>query len=261
MDLIDVDSQKWLKYGQSRQGLMRWIYLREARSLQHYEIKIAREFERLFLVSEEERSLFLDNYPAENISVVPNGVDSDFFNPNFIFKKNSTKPELVFIGVMDYWPNIDAVEWFVKKILPLIKNEIPDIIFNIVGKGPPRRIRHLSNHNGVHVTGFVKDVRKYLASADISVIPLRIAQGIQNKVLESMAMAKPVICTSKALTGIQADGGSEVVIADTEKEFADAVIRLLRDDILRKKIGELARRCVETKYFWEKSFEQLDLFL
>lgn len=261
MDLIDVDSQKWLKYAQTCNNPMRWVYQREARYLQKYEIKIAQKFERLFLVSEAEKALFLNNYSAENTSVIPNGVDLDFFKPGYIHDQKSNTHELVFIGIMDYWPNIDAVEWFVKKILPLVKKEIPDVIFYIVGKRPPRRIRSLSGKNGVCVTGFVRDVRKYLARADISVIPLRIAQGIQNKVLESMAMAKPVICTSQALVGIQADAGNEIIVADTEKEFADAVIRLLRDEELKKRIGKMARRCVEKKYLWDQSFEKFDSFL
>jgi len=261
IDLIDVDSQKWLSYAQSCQGAMRWVYFREAKYLKMYEIKIAQEFDRLFLVSDKEKSIFLNNYPAENISVVPNGVDLDFFTPHYTSPNNSSAPELLFTGVMNYWPNIDAVEWFVKNILPLVKKEFPDVVFYIVGNRPPQRIRNLSNQNGVCVTGYVKDVRENLARADISVIPLRIAQGIQNKVLESMAMAKPVVCTSKALAGIQADVGSEVIVADTEKEFADSVIRLLKDAIQRKMIGVSARKCVEAKYSWDKTFEQLDSFL
>jgi glycosyltransferase involved in cell wall biosynthesis len=165
---------------------------------------------------------------------------------------------VVFTGVMDYWPNIEGVLWFADKIVPRIKLAIPGAHFYIVGTRPSAAIRGLHGQNGIVVTGFVDDVRDYLSRASVCIAPLRIARGVQNKVLEAMAMGKPVVCTPEALEGIDAQPGLEILIGADEQSFADAVIGMLRDPVAADRIGRAARRCVERKYSWDENLAVLD---
>jgi len=168
---------------------------------------------------------------------------------------------LVFTGVMDYWPNAEGVIWFSRKVLPLIQKEVPDLRFFIVGKDPLPEVKDLSKNPNVLVTGYVDDVRDYIALADVSVVPLRIARGVQNKVLESMAMAKPVVATSKAVEGIKGVPGRHFLVADTPADFADSILRLLQDKNLSETLGHEARNLVENYYSWEKRWLELERIL
>lgn len=258
MDLIDVDSYKWAQYAEKSSGLKRLIYRYEARCLSQYEHRIAETFDHLLVVSEQEKNIFLQGLMATNLTVVTNGVDLDFFNPEHPRRHQAQKPTLVFTGAMDYWPNIEGVQWFVEKIFPRIRAVVPDTNFYIVGSRPTAEIRRLERIAGIVVTGFVEDVRDYLAAADVCVVPLRIARGIQNKILEAMAMGKPVVTTSQAFEGIKAVPGEEIITADGEDTFAAAVIGLLQDGRKAGIMGAKARQCMETHYSWDRNLSMLD---
>jgi len=261
MDLIDVDSYKWAQYSEKSSGLKRLIYRFEARCLSRYEHRIAETFDHLLVVSEQERNIFLRGLAVDNLSVVTNGVDLDFFNPQHPQRQQTQKPTLVFTGVMDYWPNIEGVQWFVEKIFPRIRTVVPDTIFYIVGSRPTAEIKRLEQIEGIMVTGFVEDIRDYLVMADVCVVPLRIARGIQNKILEAMAMGKSVVTTFQAFEGIKAVSGEEIIPVDDEGMFAAAVINLLQDRQKAEIMGAKARQCMETHYSWDRNLSVLDNIL
>jgi sugar transferase (PEP-CTERM/EpsH1 system associated) len=263
MDFIDVDSYKWRQYAERSKGPMKLIYGLEANFLQQYENRIADEFDRLLLVSESENSLFTRHVPTSKSGAMCNGVDLDFFSPAFCSPpENGRDPMLVFTGVMDYWPNVDAVDWFARNVLPRIQAAFPNAVFCIVGSRPSPSVQRLAkDFPGVQVTGYVEDIRTYIAAADACVIPLRIARGIQNKVLEAMAMGKPVICTSQALEGIDAAPGQDVMVADDPEAFSNAVIHLLKDKPCCEQMGRQARIFVESKFSWQSNLAPLDVML
>ena len=259
IDLIDVDSYKWEQYAERSGRLMRPVYHLEARCLKKYEERIASEFDRVLLVSEAERTRFLDRVSTANSKAVMNGVDQEYFSPAFRSGLPKNGPVLAFSGVMDYRPNIDGVEWFVKDVLTRIQKVFPDLIFYIVGARPTSSVRLMAQkYPGVKVTGYVDDIRTYLAGADVCVVPLRIARGIQNKVLEAMAMGKAVVCTQHALEGIPAESGKDLMKADGEEGFADAVIELLGDRTHMEKLGRQARAFTENHFSWKRNLAPLD---
>jgi glycosyltransferase involved in cell wall biosynthesis len=163
----------------------------------------------------------------------------------------------VFTGMMDYWPNIEGIKWFVERILPQIRQLVPDSQLYVVGNRPTAVVRKLARCTGVTVTGFVEDVRDYLAGASVCIVPLRIARGIQNKLLEAMAMGKPVVTTTQAFMGMHAVPGEDIVVADGEDDFVQAVVGLLRDTACAARIGAHARTCVELHYGWDSSLGRL----
>ncbi|MEW6428237.1 MAG: TIGR03087 family PEP-CTERM/XrtA system glycosyltransferase [Thermodesulfobacteriota bacterium] len=263
MDLIDVDSQKWQQYAQSSPWPFSWVYRREATTLLAYERRIEREFSHLFVTSEVERDLFLSLIRSEKISAIANGVDLAFFNPSHraSLDVDIPGPAIVFTGAMDYKPNIDGVLWFADKVFPLIRQHCPSAVFLVVGSKPAAAVRSLADRDNIRVTGFVHDVRDYLATADICVAPLLIARGIQNKVLEAMAMGKPLVCTPQALEGIEAQNGEEAMVEKEPQGFADQICRLLSDRDLANAIGQRARRLMERRYSWEQNLNRLDAVL
>ncbi len=261
MDLVDVDSEKWRDYAARTRWPLSLIYSMEARYLARYEARIAEEFDRIFLVSEPEKALFLQKNKANNVTALSNGVDLDHFSPDYKPQIEGKSPALVFTGAMDYWPNIDGVVWFATEVFPKIREEFPTATFFIVGGNPAPDVKSLSRIDGVKVTGFVKDVRDYIAIADACVVPLRIARGIQNKVLEAMAMGKPVVTTSRAAEGISAEPGREFLLADRRDEFISAVKRILSDGALCSTLSACARQLVERDYRWERRLAKLDKFL
>lgn len=256
MDFIDVDSAKWADYANRSKGWRRWIYLREARLLAAYETRIATEFDTLFLVTEAERGALPSGLPAHKVFALPNGVDLDYFSP--VQTPSSDAPCVVFTGVMDYWPNIEGVTWFVRDIWPVVRATHPAATFYIVGSKPSRQVLELAREPGVRVTGFVPDVREYLGASQVCVAPLRIARGVQNKVLEAMAMGRAVVCTPQALEGIPAAREREVLVAADASGFAAAVIRLLGAPLEASRIGTAARACMEHHHRWDRALKPLD---
>jgi polysaccharide biosynthesis protein PslH len=261
VDLADVDSEKWRAYTETTTGPMRFVYQREWRQVAALERRIVTECDLSSFVSDAEAALFKQLHPdrAGFIRGVSSGVDHRYFDPaqSFVPVYDTTVPNYVFTGTMDYKPNVDAVLWFARDILPLIRRELPDARFHIVGNGPSPDVQRLAEDPGVFVTGRVPDVRPYVAHASASVAPMRIARGIQNKVLEAMALARPVVLTSGALEGISATPGHEVILADTEALFADACVRLAREGD-RDGIGAAARARILQHYDWDATLRGFD---
>ncbi len=259
MDLVDVDSYKWRQYAERSKGPMKWVYAKEGQYLQQYERRIADEFDHLLLVTQSENLLFKSFVPTTKSLAIMNGVDLEFFTPSFAPPPvNGCGPTLVFTGAMDYWPNIDAVDWFARDIFAKIRSVFPNALFRIVGSHPSPSVQRLAaDCPGVEVTGWVDDIRPYIATADVCVIPLRVARGIQNKVLEAMAMGRPVVCTSQALEGIKATPGRDLLVADDADALSSAVLRLLRDAPASVRMARRARIFVETEYSWESNLQPL----
>ena len=208
LDMQDIDSEKWAEYSRNSRWPARAIWQREARTLLRYERHAAMQCDLALLVTEEETRRFAELAPETSgkLNWVQMGVDIDRFSPDIDIATPYTGdgPHLVFTGNMDYWPNADAVTWFAAEVLPLIRDRMPGAQFHIVGANPGPDVLRLGNQRGVHVTGRVPDVRPYVAHADVSVAPLRMARGVQNKVLEAMALGRPVVASPQAFEGVRA---------------------------------------------------------
>lgn len=247
MDLVDVDSAKWAGYAASARWPKCWLYHREANGVRALELEALERCNAVLLVSEAEvRAL-----PAQSdkILAISNGVDADYFSPPKHAENN--KASLVFTGSMDYRPNIEGVCSFVSNVWPGLKERVPELTFTIVGRNPTRAVRHLARKPGISVTGAVPDVRPYLADATVVVVPLMIARGIQNKVLEAMAMGRAVVASGAALEGLDVSPGQDVLQADTADEWLDKITALLSDETLRRKIERAARQRIEMDYKWD----------
>ncbi len=261
MDFVDVDSEKWQLYAQYHPFPLSWIYRLEVARLSRYEENIARIFEHSIFVSEKEAALFRQRVGGKPISVIPNGVDLDYFCPDGAGRSSHTQPSIVFTGAMDYFPNVDAVRYFCSKIFPRVREAVPEVGFYIVGRNPTRQVRGLGSQPGVVVTGYVPDVRPYLAKAWVAIAPLRIARGLQNKILEAMAMGLPVVGTSEAFQGTRARREDGIRMADDSKSFAHAVVTLLKDPVLRRRCSLAARDYVERQHQWQDHGARLESLL
>jgi sugar transferase (PEP-CTERM/EpsH1 system associated) len=263
VDLADVDSEKWRAYAETGGFPMRHVHAREWRKTAELEARIARECDWSSFVSAEEAALFAGLHPHQTgkIRAVGSGVDHVYFDPAHRFEAPfaTDRANFVFTGTMDYPPNSDAVRWFADAILPLIRARSPEAQFHIVGSSPSSEVKALAALPGVFVTGRVADVRPYLAFASAGVAPMRIARGIQNKVLESMAMARPTVVTQDALTGIAAIAGSEVLVANNEGDFAEACLRACETDA--SEIGIAARQRVLRDFIWAERLRGFDALL
>lgn len=257
LDFVDVDSEKWRAYAERRRWPLAALYRREARRLLEYERAAAGSSDACLFVSAAEAALFRQLAPemAARTGHYNNGVDTDYFSPHHEFSSPFTDhhqhpaPVLVFTGAMDYWPNVDAVTWFATEVLPLVHATAPQVRFCIVGANPSPAVRRLASLPGVMVTGTVPDVRPYLAHATLCVAPMRVARGIQNKVLEAMAMARPLLVSAAALEGIAAEPGQELLVCDDAQGCADHVLRSLACPA--PAMGQAARRKVQARYGWE----------
>ena len=258
MDFCDIDSDKWNQYAEKKTFPLNLLYRTEARRLLAFEKKINRKFHRSVFISEKEADLFKAQHSdAKNIDIIPNGVDHTYFNPeNAVTSTENSLPVVAFFGAMDYYANVDGALWFVDKILPLIKKKIPEILFYIVGSNPDHRLKALTADLSIKVTGFVEDIRGYYANTKVCVIPLRIARGVQNKVLEAMSMAKAIVTTSPAVQGIEVYDGALLKIEDDSDSFAAQVICLLQDELLRKKMGQAARHHMIENFNWDHNMER-----
>ncbi|SDT96756.1 TIGR03087 family PEP-CTERM/XrtA system glycosyltransferase [Desulfobacula phenolica] len=255
MDFCDLDSEKWNLYAQKTAFPLNKIYKKEASRLLQFEIKINKAFDKSVFVSHKEAVLFIKHYPgAKNIQVVSNGVDYQYFDSEKTeISQFFSSPMLVFSGAMDYYANIDGVTWFAKEILPEIKKKIPDVNFYIVGSNPDPRVKALEKDTSIIVTGFVKDIREYYKAADLCIIPLRIARGVQNKVLEAMAMGKAVISTTPAVQGINPKVKQVVEIEDDPLKFARKIISVMNNTDRIKELGNSASIFVVQNYNWGKN--------
>jgi sugar transferase (PEP-CTERM/EpsH1 system associated) len=257
-DMVDVDSEKWRSYAERKPWPMSALYRREADRLLAFERHVAGELDNTVFVSEEEADLFRSLAPecAAKITYRIQGVDSDFFDPSGDYPDPfpAGAPALVFTGAMDYWPNVDAVGWFAEQAWPVIRRQVPNARFFIVGMRPTPEVSKLAEQPGITVTGAVPDVRPYLAHAHGAILPLRIARGIQNKVLEAMAMQLPIIGTAGALTGIAPCAGFKPIISESADTLADSASRLLRQP---RRADSAARACVLQRYNWDANLQRI----
>jgi sugar transferase (PEP-CTERM/EpsH1 system associated) len=262
-DYVDVDSDKWRQYATSKPWPASWIYRREGRTLLAFERRAAREADAVVLVSEAEAALFRELAPesAKRIWAVRNGVDVEFFDPARAYERPPSMgaASLVFTGAMDYWANVDGVAWFAREVLPDVRRRHPDATFWIVGANPTAQVRALAALPGVTVTGRVPDVRPYLAHAAAVVAPLRLARGVQNKVLEAMAMAKAVVATPEAAEGIEATPGRDLLVASGAAPLARIAGDVL--DGAARDMGARARALVFGQYGWDSALGALENML
>jgi len=268
VELGDIDSEKFRSYAETARPPMQQIYRREWQLVRQLERRVALECDHAVFVSAAEAALFRTHVPeaAAKIVGISNGVDHRYFDPSLDYPApfDPMLPTFVFTGTMDYVPNIDAVVWFATEVLPRIRQARPAAQFFIVGSSPTKAVRRLASLDGVTVTGRVPDVRPYVFHATAAVGPMRIARGIQNKVLEAMAMGKPVIVTSGALEGIDATPGREVVLADDAESFADAAVRLSNAGGPTPEglaLGLAARRLILQRYDWDACLSGYDALM
>lgn len=255
LDMVDVDSDKWRQYAESKPWPMRALYAREHRTLQAFERESAMQFDATLLASSAEAKLFRTIAPeaAERILAMGNGTDIDYFSPERRYGNPfaGAAPTLVFVGAMDYWPNIDAATWFAREVMPLVRRRRPEIQFCVVGANPTQAVRRLAEDQAITVTGRVPDVRPYLHHAAAVVAPLHIVRGVLNKLLEAMAMAKPVIATPEACDGLALAHGDGVLIARTEEDFAREIDAVLGG--ATPQLGAQARALVLARHQWNLS--------
>jgi len=257
IDFVDVDSEKWRLYADYRPFPLSWIYRMEARRLADYEREIANTFNHSIFISQKEASFLQEQACVRSVSVVPNGVDQQYFFPREEERPTSSM-DVVFVGMMDYFPNVDAVLYFCQDIFPRIQASVPTVRFSIVGRNPKRAVKKLMREPHIIVTGSVPDVRPYLTRAAVAVAPFRIARGIQNKVLEAMAMGVPVVGTSLAFQGLGISPQDGIRQMDDPDQFAQAVITLLKDHQEQRSCVRRARQYVERHHQWNDQGTQLD---
>jgi polysaccharide biosynthesis protein PslH len=269
VDFVDVDSAKWTQYAPDHRWPLSWLYRREGERLLVYERAVAARSQRSFFVTENETELFGKLAPecAGRVQAMSNGVDSDFFSPepsrlSPFAGEAASRPQIpiVFTGAMDYWPNIDAVTWFVNDILPALRKTWPSICFYIVGRSPPPAVQSLAS-NAVVVTGTVPDVRPFLQHAALVVAPLRVARGIQNKILEAMAMGRPVVASQACVEAIDAKDGDELISAKSASDFVREIDALLKSPEIAAAVGKAGRQRVATSYSWEAHLAAIDPYL
>lgn len=255
IDYVDVDADKWRQYAQRARLPMAWLYAREAKSLLAHDAAAARAVDASMFVSVPEAALFQRESGVSGAVSVPNGVDHAFFaqaasRPSPFAEGG---PVLVFTGAMDYWANVDAVTWFADAVWPLVRARVPDARFYVVGSRPARAVRVLAG-DGIIVTGRVPDVRPYLQHAAAVVAPMRIARGIQNKVLEGMAMGRIVLTTSMGLEGIDAVPGRHLLVADDPATMAGQAVAALHGE--HAALGKAARAQIQARYDWALATER-----
>ena len=258
MHFAELDSDKWRQYAQRSSAPMSWVYGREQRTLLAFESRVARSFSENVFCTPLEQRVFQEQIPGASSIVRRNGVDLKYYGPQ---PELARARHMVFTGVMNYLPNVDGCEFFAREVLPLLYGRYPDLRFTIVGSNPTPAVHALAKLPGVAVTGFVDDTRPWLAQAAISVAPLRIARGIQNKVLEAMAMGLPVVGTLSATQGIEGVSGHDYLVADSAASQADAIAQLFDAPSDARELGARARAFVEREYDWERVLEPLDQLL
>ncbi len=258
MHFAELDSDKWRQYAEKQRFPMSAVYRREWRTLQAFEARIARDARQNIFCTPLEQAIFEETIPGCPSAVLRNGVDLKHLVPA---PERAEPGHIAFCGVMDYFPNVDGCEWFARELLPKVRERVPAAHFTIVGSRPVPEVQRLAELEGVEVTGFVDDPRDWLWRAAVSVAPLRIARGIQNKVLEALALGLPVVGTTPATQGVAGEPGRDFLLADDGDAFARAVIELLEAPERALELGRRGRSFVEERYDWEATFEPLDQIL
>jgi sugar transferase (PEP-CTERM/EpsH1 system associated) len=256
MDLMDVDSDKWLQYANSASWPMRLIYKREHKLIKQLEKKIMSRFDYGFIIAQAEYDLFQTTVcQSDNLFILGNGIDQIEFTPNHI---STEFTQFLFAGVMDYKPNVDAVLWFINNCWASIKKQVPNARLTLAGMNPSAKINALSKDSSIEITGFVDNIIPYFHRADVFIAPFQIARGVQNKVLQAMSCAIPVVTTSLGAEGILTSHNINMIVADKAKEFTNACLLLVNDKQLRKKIGNEAHKTITDNYSWKNVLNPLE---
>lgn len=266
-DLVDVDSAKFEAYGAKRRGIRSWMERREGRLLRQEEARICAGASVTLLISGAEAGLLRSRLDDDfgRVRAMGNGLDSARFDPAMVVSEPRMRtcgaPRIVFTGQMDYAPNVEAAMRAIDRVLPLVRRSCPDASLHIVGRNPPTALLSRSGHDGVTVWGRVDDIRPWLAGADVALVPLEVARGVQNKVLEAMAMGLPVVLSPGAATGIDALDGRDFAVRDGDTEMAQAVIDLARAPDAARVMGDAARIWIVANASWEAALARLPEYL
>lgn len=255
IDLVDVDSVKWLDYARRTRWPMSWVYTAEAKRLKQIEAGCFDRFDGVTVVSAAEAKVYqrhVGHHPG--LTVVRHAVDLAYFTP----QPPAGGKTIVFVGVLNYRPNTDGIVWFVRYVMPRLLNRVEGVRLQIVGRHPTPRVEALQKQPGVEVVGSVPDVREYLRHAAAVIAPLQIARGVQTKVLEAMASGRAVVCSPGAADGIDAADGRHLLVADGVGQWVDNLQRVLTDTGLQSRLSEAARTRVELAYAWENCLKPLD---
>lgn len=250
VDLVDVDSQKWLDYALASGPPKSWLYALEGRRLRRLEQGLPAWARAVTVVTEAEADLYRGFTPDAPVHAVGNGVDLEYFHPPEEGNAPPEEPACVFVGAFDYRPNIDGAVWFCREVWPRVRQARPDAKVYLVGRRPAPAVVALGAIPGVEVAGQVPDVRPWVARSALSIAPLRIARGVQNKVLEALAMGKAVVGSPTTLAGLRGASTPGVLLAASPEEWADAILRLLGDRALRDDLGRAGRRYVVEHHDW-----------
>lgn len=253
IDLVDVDSQKWLDYGADSSWPRGGLYRMEGKRLRRLESALACQPGGVTLVSQVELDLFRGFCPTGTARVVTNGVDADYFAP----ATAAIEPACVFVGALDYRPNVEGACWFAREVWPALRRLSPDVRWYIVGRSPVARIQALDGQDGIEVVGPVADVRPWLARSAVSIIPLQYARGVQNKVLEALAMARAVVASPASIAGLQVQAGTHLLPAASPAEWFEAISSLLANPSRREELGAAGRQYVLDHHCWDQCLEPL----
>ena len=256
----NVEAMIWKRhYEIAKNPVWKGISWWEWRKMEAAERRYLRLADRVLTVSETDRDAFTPFLPGQTITVVPTGVDVDYFKPMPVEELSNS---LVFTGSMDWLPNEDAIFYFVEAILPLLRPQCPDVFLEVVGRNPSRKLQALAqNEKALRLTGWVEDIRPFLARDSVCIVPLRIGGGTRLKIFEAMAMGKAVVSTTVGAEGLPVQNGENILLADTPNDFAEAVLSLLRDVKQRRRLGTAARTLVEENYSWPKIAERFSRIL
>jgi sugar transferase (PEP-CTERM/EpsH1 system associated) len=259
LDYADIDSGKWSDYCQYKRKPLAYGYALEAAKLRRHEREMGAYFAHCCVTTNSELTEFNSLGLSAPCSVIPNGVDFSYFTPQS--GREGDNPVIVFVGRMDYFPNVDGVLQFARDTFPRIRAEVPNVELRIIGSDPTRTVLELAQTPGIRVTGYVPDIRPHVTDATLAIAPLRIARGTQNKILEMMACGIPVVASPQAAKGIQATPGEHLVVGANAEDFACQVIKLLRTRDLRQRFSHAGRRQVERAHSWRAAMRILDRVL
>ena len=250
----NVEATIWRRhYDVAANLIWKAISWQEWRKMEAAELRYLRLADHVLTVSETDRDAFLPFVNPEKLTVIPTGVDVDYFQPMPV---DETADSLVFTGSMDWLPNEDAIFYFVGSVLPLIQQQCPNVSLEVVGRSPSRKLQALAEtEKSLRLTGWVEDIRPFVARGSVCIVPLRVGGGTRLKIFEAMAMSKAVASTSVGAEGLPVRTGENILLADTPTDFAEAVVNLLRDPKRRKQLGTAARTLVQEKYSWQKVTE------
>jgi polysaccharide biosynthesis protein PslH len=255
----NVEALIWKRHFEvSRNPFWKLAAWGEYRKMLRFEKDFLRKSQHVLAVSEKDRDFFSNFVDASKVSVISTGVDTEYFQPSTTKEQPNS---VVFTGSMDWMPNEDGVIYFVRSILPLVRREVPEVRFSVVGRNPSEKLKMVSAEAGVEVTGRVDDIRPYVHERSVYVVPLRIGSGTRLKIFEAMAMGKAIVSTALGAEGLPVTDGADIAIADTPEKFAQTVVALLKDPERRRRMGLAARQLVESRYSWVSVAGEFDAVL